>query len=172
MTTRTETPPLVVFTPSAARLYQEGIVAGIVGAAAVALWFLVVDAVSGRPLYTPTVLGTALFGRGPLPAALPQLPVSLEMVAMFTWVHGLAFAAIGGLASRLLAVAERDPSLGFGVLLLFVVFEFGFTVAATLFAEPVLHALKWPNVVVANLLAAGAMGGYFRLRHPRLRVSP
>ena len=155
----------------ASRLYQEGIIAGIIGAATVALWFLVVDALNGRPLYTPTVLGTALFGRG-AGLDLQTLPVSMEMVLMFTWVHGLAFAAIGGLASRLLGMAERNPSIGFGVLLLFVVFEFGFTVAAMLFAAPILKVLTWPSVLVANLLAAAAMAAYFRLRHPSLRVNP
>jgi hypothetical protein len=41
-----------------------------------------------------------------------------------------------------------------------------------LFAEPVLNVLTWPAVLIANLLAAVAMGAYFRLRHPMLRVSP
>jgi hypothetical protein len=91
---------------------------------------------------------------------------------MFTWVHGLAFAAVGGIASRLLAMAERNPSIGFGILLLFVVFEAGFTVVAMLFAAPILKALTWPAVLVANVLAAAVMVGYFRLRHPRLQVSP
>jgi hypothetical protein len=58
------------------------------------------------------------------------------------------------------------------VLLFFVIFEAGFTIAAMLFAEPVLHALTWPSVLVANLLAAIAMAVYFRLRHPMLRVNP
>ena len=155
-----------------ARLYQEGLVAGIIGALTVALWFLVVDVLHGRPLYTPTVLGTALFGRATVVGSYDTLPVSMDMVLMFTWVHGLAFAAIGGVASRLLAMAERNPNIGFGVLLLFVVFEFGFTVTAMLFAAPVLKALTWPAVLVANLLAAAAMGGYFWLRHPALEVSP
>ena len=158
--------------PDTSRLYQEGIVAGILGAATVAVWFLIVDTMNGRPLYTPTVLGTALFHRGAELAALHTLPASLEMVLMFTWVHGLAFAAIGGLASRLLGMAERNPSIGFGVLLLFVVFEAGFTVAVMVFAAPVLRALTWPTVLVANVLAAIVMGGYFRLRHPTLSVSP
>ena len=175
MTARTDataTAPVTVSTSDDATLYQEGIVAGIIGAATVALWFLVVDAVQGRPLYTPTVLGTALFGRGTAPASLDTLSVSPNMVLMFTWVHGLAFAAIGGVASRLLAMAERNPSLGFGVVLLFVVFEFGFTVTAMLVAAPVLKALTWPSILIANLLAAAAMSAYFWLRHPALRVNP
>jgi len=80
--------------------------------------------------------------------------------------------AIGGIAARLLALAERQPSVGFGILMLFVFFEFGFIVAAMFFAEPILHALAWPAVLVANVLAAAAMGGYFWVRHPNLRVQP
>src|SRR3989449_5423278 len=40
-------------------LAQEGLIAGLVGAATIAVWFLLLDSLSGRPLYTPTVLGTA-----------------------------------------------------------------------------------------------------------------
>jgi hypothetical protein len=154
-----------------ARLYQEGLIAGLVGAATVALWFLIIDVIQGRPLYTPTLLGAALFGRGTgLPA--PDAGPDLGMVLMFTWVHGLAFVVVGGIVARLLAVAERRPSAGFGILMLFVLFEFGFIAVAMLFAQPVLRALAWPAIVVANLLAAATMGGYFRLRHPNLSVQP
>jgi len=154
-----------------ARLYQEGLIAGLVGAGTVALWFLIIDVIQGRPLYTPTVLGAALFGRGAgLPA--PDVGPDLGMVLMFTWVHGLAFVVVGGIIARLLAVAERRPSAGFGILMLFVLFEFGFIAVAMLFAQPVLRALAWPAIVVANLLAAATMGGYFKVRHPNLRVQP
>ena len=171
-TTTPSTPSPSVPTSDASQLYQEGILAGVVGAATIAVWFLIVDAISGRPLYTPTVLGTALFRRGAGLDTPELLPVSMEMVLMFTWVHVLAFAVIGGIASRLLAAAERNPSIGFGVLLLFVVFEAGFMVAAMVFAAPVLKALAWPAVFVANVLAAAAMAGYFWLRHPNLKGSP
>src|SRR5262249_10018492 len=59
MTTRTDataTADLSVPAVDTARLYQEGLVAGIIGALTVALWFLVVDVAHGRPLYTPTLL--------------------------------------------------------------------------------------------------------------------
>lgn len=154
------------------RVYQDGIVAGILAALAVALWFLIFDSVRGRPLYTPSLLGTALFGRGASLAPLEATRVSGDMVLMFTWVHGLVFAALGGIAARLLAVAERAPQLGFGIILLFVIFEACFTMAAYLIAAPVLQALTWPAVVIANLLAAGVMAAYLWWRHPALRVEP
>lgn len=174
MTAQTDATTRTTATPvgDSARIYQEGIVAGVIGAVTVALWFFVVDLVNGRPLYTPTVLGTALFRRGGGLSSIETLPISMEMVLMFTWAHGLAFAAIGGVVARLLTTAERHPSVGFGIFLLFVIFEAGFTVAAMLFAAPILKALTWPAILVANLLAAAAIGVYFWLRHPTLRVSP
>ena len=95
-----------------------------------------------------------------------------EMVLMFTWVHLLVFVGLGGIVARLVDHAERHPNVGFGVLLLFVVFQFGFIAAATIFAAPVLRVLSSWSILVANLLAAAAMTGYFRWRHPDLHVSP
>ncbi len=153
-------------------VYQEGIVAGTLGAATIALWFLILDSISGRPLYTPTVLGTALF-RGTAGLDSPaSLSVSFDMVVAFTWVHFVVFVVIGGIAAQLLAAVERTPNLGFGVLILFVVFEFGFIIAAMAFAEPVLHALTWPAVLVGNTLAAAAMTVYLWRRHPHLQIEP
>jgi hypothetical protein len=150
-------------------LYQEGIVAGVLAAAVVAIWFLIVDSLAGRPFYTPTVLGTALFGRG---AGLEHVTVSIGTVAMFTWVHGLIFAALGGIAARLLAVAERNPSLGFGIVLFFVLLQCGFTTVMVLVAPAIFTVLGWMSIFVANLLAAATMVMYFRVRHPHLTVRP
>jgi hypothetical protein len=171
-TTASTAPELTTATVDSTRIYKEGIVAGVLGALAVALWFLVLDTLHGRPFYTPTVLGTALFGRGVWPATLEALTPSFEMVAMFTWVHVLAFAVLGVVVSRLIVKVERNPSLGFGFVLLFVILEAGFTVAVMIVAEPVLRTLTWAAIMVANLLAAAAMAGYFWLRHPTLRMSP
>jgi hypothetical protein len=159
-------------TLDATQVYQEGMIAGVLGALTIALWFLLLDTLSGRPLWTPTVLGTALFRGGAELGTPGTLPVSVEMVLMFTWVHGLVFIALGGIAARLLDHVERHPSSGFGVLLLFVVFQFGFIVVATFFATPALRVLSSWSILVANLLAAAAMTAYFRRRHPDIRVSP
>jgi hypothetical protein len=153
-------------------VYGEGIVAGLLGAATVALWFLVVDTFNGHPFYTPTVLGTAVF-RGGAGLAHPQtVQVSFEMVLLFTWVHALVFAAVGGIAARLLAFAEHTANVGFGIVLLFVIFEFGFVAVTMIFAEDVLRSLAWPAVLVGNLLAAAVMGAYFWRRHPNLIIEP
>lgn len=150
----------------------EGIVAGLVGAATIAVWFFIVDSINGRPLYTPNVLGTAVFRQGAGLDSPETLPISFQMVFLFTWVHALLFAAIGGVVARLLDFAEHTRNVGFGIVLLFVFFEFGFVAASTVFAEDVVSSIAWPAVVVGNLLAAAAMGFYFWKRHPKLRIEP
>ena len=152
-------------------VYAEGLLAGIVGAVTVAIWFLIIDMVNGRPLYTPTVLGTALFGGAGLEAPESIAP-SFEMALSFTWVHVLVFLLIGVAGAWLLTFVEENPSVGFGVVILFVFFEFGFLLASTVIAEPVLHALAWPAVLVGNFLAAAAMAAIFWWRHPNLTIRP
>ena len=154
------------------RVYVEGIVAGVIGAATVAIWFFILDSFNGQPFRTPNILGAALFRADVGSDGLQTLPVSVEMVLVYTWVHGLAFCAFGGVAAKLFQLAEQNVNLGFGIVLLFVIFEFGFIGAAFIFAEPILHALAWPAVLFGNLLAAAAMGAYFLHRHPTLSIRP
>lgn len=158
--------------PKSSDPYLEGIVAGTIGAATIAVWFLIVDGIKGRPLYTPAVLGTVLFRPGASLLAPEGMPVSFELVLVYTWVHWLVFCVIGAAASLLLRAAMRNPDLGFGILLLFVVFEFGFLAGAMLFAEAILRALAWQEILIGNLLAAAAMGGYFWRQHPNLLIRP
>ena len=157
---------------SALAVYLEGIRAGLVGASVIALWFLLVDTFAGRPLYTPTVLGAALFHGGAGIENESAVTPSLELVAGFTWVHYLVFMLIGIGAARLMALAERNPSLGFGIVLFFAVFEFGFLLASMVFAEGVLQRLAWPAVVVGNLLAAIGMGVVLWRGHRQLDIQP
>ena len=159
-------------TARTSNLYEEGIVAGLLGAATIAIWFLILDAIQGRPLNTPTVLGTALFRARAGLTAPERLPASFELVLWFTWVHVLVFVVLGGTAAVLLRLAERDPNFGFGILLFLAVFMFGFIGVSMMFAEEVLHALSWPAILVGNLLAAGAMAWYFWRRHPQLTIWP
>jgi hypothetical protein len=165
------TSTVVLQDEESSRIYGEGIAAGVLGAATIAVWFFILDLYYGRPFYTPNTLGTALFLSGTV-SDPTTAPISLEMVLSYTWVHGMLFCAIGALASKLLSLAERDVNFGFGILLLFVVFEFGFVAVVMLFFEPILRALAWPAVLAGNFLAAGTMALYFWRHHPTLRIAP
>ena len=153
-------------------IYIEGIIAGVIGAGILAAWFLILDTLNGRPLYTPTLLGSALFRSNHAVWELQTMPVSVEITLMYTWVHLLVFAVLGGLASRLLLYAESHSNLGFAILLLFVVFEFGFVSVAFLVAEPILGILAWPAVLAGNLLSAAGMAGYLFYRHRNITILP
>lgn len=151
-----------------ARIYREGILAGLVGATTIALWFFLLDWLHGRPLHTPSILGNLLFNRGESPAGFGAVPISLGLVALFSCVHGLVFAIIGGLVARLLAATECPPHAVVGVLLLFVALDVAFVVPSMLAAQEVYHAVSWPGVMMGNLLASVALGTYLWRRHPKL----
>ncbi len=87
-------------------------------------------------------------------------------------IQGNSESLIGGIVSLLLGLAERNPNLGFGILLLFVILEFGFVAVAIVVAEPILGLLAWPAVLVGNVLAASAMAGYFWYRHRGMTILP
>lgn len=153
-------------------VYIEGGIAGFIGATILASWFLLLDTLNGRPFYTPTLLGSALFRSNHAAWELQTIGVSLEMTLMYTWVHLLIFIAVGGVASWLLYYAESNANLGFAILLLFVIFVFGFVGVAFLVAEPVLGLLAWPAVLVGNLLAAAGMASYLFYRHRSITILP
>src|ERR687892_97720 len=91
-----------------ASIVREGAVAGVIGAAVVALWFLVFDIARGRPLLTPALLGAAFFLGADAPA---DLEVRLGPVLGYTLLHGLAFVAFGIIAASVIAATEREPTL-------------------------------------------------------------
>jgi hypothetical protein len=149
---------------------REGVVAGLLGALVVALWFLVTDILAGRPLETPAVLGHALFHG--LQAPLSGGP-SAALVLGYTVVHGLAFVAFGIVAAAVIAASEREPALVIAVVILFACFETFFLGVVGVLGTAVKDALAWWKILLANFLAAAVMLWYFLLRHralPRLLV--
>jgi len=150
-------------------VYSDGLIAGIIGAAVIAIWFLILDTVGGLPFYTPTVLGVALF-LGPADLASTEgVQPLLNLILMYTWVQVLVFVMLGEIAAYLFWLTGKNPNLGF-CLFLFALLEFGFVGATFVFAEPLPYHLAWPAVLLGNLLAATAMACYFRLRQPNIIV--
>ncbi len=146
------------------RVAREGLVAGLIGAAVVAVWFLVYDLLAGAPLRTPALLGAAVLEGLRDPAGLV---ITLPLVLKYTVIHGAAFVMFGWAAAGLLALADREPRLIFVFVMLLCCFEvFFFALVATL-AHWLLETLQWWTILLANLLAATGMLTYF-FRHHRL----
>src|SRR5262245_38672545 len=98
---------------------REGIVAGLIGAAVVALWFFVFDLARGTPFLTPTLLGSMVFFGVKTPVGLDP---ALGPILGYTVLHGLAFIAFGIVAATMMAMSEREPSLFIGFVILFAAF--------------------------------------------------
>lgn len=149
------------------RIVAEGFVAGLTGAGAVALWFLIVDIVAGRAFFTPAMLGSAIFFGLRDPALVE---IAFPTVITYTMLHFVAFLAVGMIAAFLVSEAEEIPHLVWLLVVFFVVFEFGFYIVVALAFRPLLQSLAWFNVAIGNLIAALGMGFYLWRAHPALRA--
>jgi hypothetical protein len=136
----------------------EGVLAGIIGAAVVAVWFFAIDAIQGEMLRTPRLLGTALL----------RQPTPMGAVLAYTAVHGAAFALFGIIGAFLIAGAERQPMLIFALVILFTAFEIFFFGLILIAASWVMDELAGWTVFVGNLLAAVAMLAFYVRRHRTL----
>lgn len=142
---------------------EDGLFAGAIGGGLVALWYLVLDSFGGRPLFTPSLLGSVLF-KGASDAAGVQ--IEPQVIAWYTAVHFLAFIGMGIVASWLATQFERFPTVGVAILFLFVIFETGFFIFAFTAGKAVLGTLGLWTIAIANLLAAAGMALYLVRRHP------
>ena len=148
------------------RIVREGFIAGLIGASAVATWFLIVDLIAGRAFFTPAMLGDALFWgvRDPV-----NVKIAFPTIIGYSMFHVLAFAFVGMVTAVLAFAVERFPPTLFIVVVAFAVFEFGFYLVVATLARPLLGALAWWSVAIGNAIAAFGMGYYLWRAHPELR---
>jgi hypothetical protein len=128
----------------------EGIVVGLAGATAVAIWFLLYDLAEGVPFRTPALLAAALF-HGLRDAG--ALTITPGLVLEYSVVHGVAFILFGLAAAGLFALVDRDRRVLFAVFMLFCCFEvFALTMIMALGAW-LFHTLPPWTIIGANLVA-------------------
>jgi hypothetical protein len=148
-----------------ARILRSGVIAGLLGALTVSLWFLLVDALRGRPFETPALLAAVLL-HGASGAEVPA--VTWTLVLQYTGLHACAFVVFGVSAAGLIVAAEREHGLVVALVIFFAGFEV-FLVALVVYHGPaLLAAISWWSIVAGNLLATGVMLAYFFLRHRAL----
>jgi uncharacterized membrane protein YphA (DoxX/SURF4 family) len=147
-------------------LLADGVMAGVIGATAIALWFLVIDTLDGRPLFTPMTLGAGLLGAAPVAGAGPG---AFGLVLAYSVYHYAAFILVGLAAALIVSLAEREPSVLLGFVLLFAIAEVGiYALVAILDVASPLGAHAWLTLMIGNLLAVGAMGAFFWKRRSGL----
>ncbi|MFQ5888829.1 MAG: hypothetical protein ACE5JR_02120 [Gemmatimonadota bacterium] len=148
------------------RTLREGIVAGLLGAFVVAVWFLIVDSVAGRPLFTPAALGSAIFHGTD---AARNVDFAAATILGYTLIHLAAFLVFGVIVSGLVTQAERTPPILFLLLLMFVVVQTFFIAMVVMLGNWILEQLAWWSVLLGNVIAAFTVGVYMWNVHPGLR---
>ena len=146
---------------------REGFIAGIVGAAIVAVWYFVVDLAAGAPLRTPQMIGQLLLhGNGGFDRA-----ISPGAVLVATVFHGAAFVLLGIALTALVHLASREIAWRMGVLIGLVVAA-GFA-SGLIFAVTPATGERFSSWVVigGSLIAVAGMAAYLWSRHPLLAAS-
>ena len=133
---------------------------GAIGGSAIALFFLARDIVIGAPLYTPTLLGSAMF-LGEIPSTTGAL--RLDLVAVVSVLHLLAFGMVGTLFAvvlgRLEELRDRPVVLAGGI---FATLTAGIVAVDMVFLNGIVQAMNPVAVVAGNAVAAICMSIFYR----------
>ncbi|MDQ6737821.1 MAG: hypothetical protein M3Z30_08995 [Gemmatimonadota bacterium] len=146
---------------------REGIYAGVLSGAAIAVWLFIVDVIERQAFFTPNVLGSGLLRF----LGTPHMTDTVAMhVIIYTIFHFVAFSLIGIVFVWVTHQARRTPAILAGFLVFFVMAEGGFYgLAAVLSINSVLGGIAWYQIMVANILAAIVMFAFIWTRHPELK---
>ena len=146
-------------------VWWQGLVAGLLGYAAVALFFGVVNLVEGDSFFhTAAVLGHGLLGTDPRAVDAVVAP---GPVFAYNGVHLLLFLGFGVAAAWMVEEAERHPIFWYLAFFAFLVGFFYDVALMTLFTLPLSAGeISLGTVVAANLGAGLAMGAYLVRAHP------
>ena len=156
--------------PTQARTIREGIAVGLIGYAAVAVFYSVFDFLAARgTLYTVNMLGQAVF-RGLRDPSVLQFPIDLDTGAIFAYnaLHLVLALVIGMIVVGLVAIGDRNQQKR--SLVRFVIVA-GFVVTVIVvgrLTSSMRPVLPWWSIVVANVLATILAGAYLIRLHPGL----
>lgn len=146
-------------------ILRKGVVAGLLGASAVALTLLVIDLIFRQALFTPGALGSALIQGA---AGPDEIQITPTTVLGYTILHFIAFLGIGLIAANLLARAEDHPGLILGFILVLITAETLFIGVVAIFAAWILDTIGWWNVLIGNIAATCTMTLYLAYTHPAI----
>lgn len=134
-----------------------------IGGCVLALFFLLVDVVTGEVFRTPSLMGSVLF-LGVAPETVTE--VRLDMVAYFTMVHMAVFGVLGILLSVVVYETElhsKHPARVFASLLLIV--EGGSVISANVLMPGLIGEIGFGRIFVGNILTVSAMALFMLKSH-------
>ena len=143
----------------------EGLATGLVGAAAVAVWFLIVDLLAGSPLHTPAALGSAVL-LGASNAA--EVELNVGVMAVYSLLHLSAFIAVGTAFAWMVQQLHGGPAFGARALAVLLVVEGLFIGSVGMASGWIVQEMGWVTILVANGLAVAGMSSWIWHHHPGL----
>lgn len=148
------------------RIAVQGLAAGLIGYAAVALFFVAVNLITGRPaLYTAAGLGSFLTSVNGAPGSVT---VAAAPVIAFNGVHMFLSVCVGMASAWLVYEAEEHHEFWYILLLLFVaLYLFGVLVFGVFGAE-LIGVLTWGSAVAGNAAWLLPVLGYLLWTHRSL----
>ena len=146
----------------------EGTDVGIIGGVAVALWFLILDTIAGRPLPTPGLLGQVVLMGDPTP---DTGHIVFGAILLYTAFHFVVFALLGMGLVALVHWGTENSVVRYALLPAFLAFEVLFYGLLEVLSERTGELFPFWAVVSANTLAAFSMAVYLWIRHPAFRRS-
>src|SRR5688500_4144382 len=146
----------------------EGTDVGVIGGLSVALWFLVLDTIAGRPLLTPSLLGQVVLMGDSTPESGT---VIFGAVLLYTAFHFIVFALLGMGLVAVVHWGTENSVVRYALLPIFLAFEVIFYGLLEVLSERHGELFPFWAVVSANTLAAVSMGLYLWFRHPAFRRS-
>ncbi|GMV10585.1 MAG TPA: hypothetical protein PKC83_02415 [Gemmatimonadaceae bacterium] len=154
---------------SSLRVLRQGVVAGLLGYAVVAVVFAIANVVGGRsPFQTAAVLGATLFYGATDPAAVT---VSAPYVFAFNGLHLVTFLGFGIIGAALVSLANKGEQLWYLALFFWMFVAVHMIGAAQVFAIPLGQILSAAAVWAAGIGAAIVMGIYLVRANPSLRAA-
>ena len=145
-------------------LVPRGVAAGVVGATALAFWFLVIDGSRGEPFRTPGFLGGALLGTD-------ALEPTVGTVLLYTLLHYGAFVGVGLGVAWALSKIHTAPNVFLGLVLGFGLYDLVFYESLTVTGVDVVGEFGWPAVLVGNLIAGVSLTSFLHFTGAKPPIS-
>jgi hypothetical protein len=152
--------------PTAGSPLRDGVITGIIGAAAVALWFFFQNLTTGEPFSTPSALGSALL-LGVTDAS--DVNTGFGVIMAYSVLHAVVFLMIGITFSWVTSRIEGTAGFVLPAIGVLVLLEALFVGTAASMNSWVLEAIGWQVILIGNVIAGVAMGAWIWFRRPQLR---